>query len=478
MQATSTICAIATPAGGALGVIRLSGPKAIACAESIFTPQHGKQISLRKSGTLAFGTINDTDGNIVDEVLISIFRAPHSYTGEDCIEISCHGSAYIMQRIIQLLLTAGCTMASPGEYTKRAFLNGKMDLSRAEAVADLIASTCEANHRIAMRQMRGGFSRELNELRERLLHITSLLELELDFSDHEDLEFADRTELLSLAKEIETHISTLCSSFRVGNAIKNGVPTAIVGETNAGKSTILNALIGEERALVSNIHGTTRDTIEELITIGGTSIRLIDTAGIRTTDDTVEQMGIQRSHDKLKEAEFIIWVIDATAPLPFPNNPTTTSIVENSKGKQIIVVLNKTDLLSNEKLNSKKEALSSHLSNAFKESAAQSLQFLCISAHNPHDIQQLRFALTASVEQFQSTTPQSSTLVCNLRHYEALQSALDSINRVSEGLTSSLSGDLISQDLRECIFHLSDIAGEVTPDAVLANIFSHFCVGK
>ena len=311
MQHTSsTICAIATAPGGAIGIVRISGPSAIALTETLFRPQQGAPLRERKSHSLTFGTLVAPDGSLIDEVLVSLFRPPHSYTGEELVEISCHGSQYILQTVLRLLIDAGAVPAAPGEFTQRAFLNGRMDLSQAEAVADVIASTTASNHRIAMSQMRGDFSRELEQLRERLLHLTALLELELDFSDHEDLEFADRTELAHLAEDLEQMVARLVHSFATGNALKNGLPVAIVGSTNSGKSTLLNALLHDERAIVSDIHGTTRDVIEDTYNLGGTLFRFIDTAGLRTTTDTVEQMGIERSWQKLSEAQIVLFVVD------------------------------------------------------------------------------------------------------------------------------------------------------------------------
>jgi len=457
-----TICAIATAQGGAIGCIRVSGPEAIEITSRIFTPAAmGKKLKDSKPYTLTFGRIHE-GSEIIDEVLVSLFRAPHSYTGENSTEITCHGSVYILQKVLQLLITNGCRMAQPGEYTQRAFLNGKMDLSQAEAVADLIASSSAATHRLAMSQMRGGFSKELTSLRDQLLHFTSLIELELDFSDHEELEFADRSELCRLADNIEKVISRLADSFSVGNAIKNGVPVAIIGETNAGKSTLLNVLLNEEKAIVSDIHGTTRDVIEDTVNIGGITFRFIDTAGIRETNDTIENLGIERTFQKLEQAEIVLWMIDAT--------DVTTQIVQLSQqilprceGKQLILVCNKADLVSD-------------IQNFPPIDFPDNVKSIVISAKKREHIEELQQLLIAAAN-LPTVTP-NDVIVTNIRHYEALTNALEAIHRVQEGLANNLSGDFVSQDIRECIFHLSDIAGEVTNDMVLGNIFEHFCIGK
>lgn len=458
-----TICAIATAQGGAIGCIRVSGPKAIEITSFIFTPATtGKKLEENKPYTLTFGRIHE-DETIIDEVLVSLFRAPHSYTGENCTEITCHGSGYILQKILQLLIKNGCRMARPGEYTQRAFLNGKMDLSQAEAVADLIASSSASSHRLAMNQMRGGFSKELTALRNQLLHFTSLIELELDFSDHEELEFANRSELCQLADDIEKVISRLIHSFSVGNAIKNGVPVAIIGETNAGKSTLLNTLLNEEKAIVSDIHGTTRDVIEDVVNIEGISFRFIDTAGIRETSDAIESIGIERTFQKLEQAEIVLWMIDATAA-ESQISQLSTQILPRCVEKRLILVFNKADLAEN-------------LSSVFSTTTfPKNVQSVAISAKKQTNIDELKQMLVSTAN-LPSVTP-NDIIVSNIRHYEALTHALESIQRVRQGLSNNLSGDFISQDIRECIFHLSDIAGEVTNDMVLKNIFERFCIGK
>lgn len=459
-----TICAIATAQGGAIGTIRVSGPKAIAITEAIFTPaKKGVVFSQSAPYSLTFGTINNKE-ELIDEVLVALFKGPKSYTGEDSTEITCHGSSYILQKVLQLLLEKGCRLAQPGEFTQRAFLNGKMDLSQAEAVADLIAATSASTHRLAMSQMRGGFSSELRKLRDQLIHFTSLIELELDFSE-EDVEFANRDELNELANGIEKVIKKLAQSFNVGNVIKNGVPVAIIGETNAGKSTLLNLLLKEEKAIVSNIHGTTRDVIEDVTNIEGISFRFIDTAGIRETNDAIETIGIERTFQKLDQAEIVLWVVDA----PYTERQVkelSPKLLPMCKEKQLILLINKSDLLSTEerenitKLLQEKE-LTKHLFISAKEATGEEeLEHLLVESANLPSV------------------TQNDVIVTNVRHYEALTHALEAIQRVQNGLTMGLSGDFLSQDIRECIFHLNDIVGEVTTDMVLHNIFKNFCIGK
>lgn len=457
-----TICAIATAQGGAIGCIRVSGPEAIEITSCIFTPAAtNRELGDSKPYTLTFGRIYD-GSEVIDEVLVSLFRAPHSYTGENSTEITCHGSAYILQKVLQLLIKNGCRMAAPGEYTQRAFLNGKMDLSQAEAVADLIASSSAATHRLAISQMRGGFSKELATLRDQLLHFTSLIELELDFSDHEELEFADRSELCQLANNIEKVIARLVNSFNVGNAIKNGVPVAIIGETNAGKSTLLNVLLNEDKAIVSDIHGTTRDIIEDTVNIGGITFRFIDTAGIRETSDTIESLGIERTFQKLDQAEIVLWMIDATNAQA-QITQLAGQLLPRCERKQLILVYNKADLVDN-------------IQNSIPDNFPDNVQSITLSAKKREHIEELQRMLITSAHL--PTITQNDVIVTNVRHYEALNNALEAIHRVQEGLTNNISGDFISQDIRECIFHLSDIVGEVTNDMILQNIFQHFCIGK
>lgn len=461
-----TICAISTAQGGAIGIIRVSGPDAITITEQIFIPSKaGKCLVEQEPYTLTFGRIYNQK-EIVDEVLVSLFRAPHSYTGENSTEITCHGSIYILQQVMQLLIENGCRMAQPGEYTQRAFLNGKMDLSQAEAVADLIASSSAATHRLAMNQMRGGFSKELVDLRAKLLSFTSLIELELDFSE-EDVEFADRSLLKTLATSIEATISRLVHSFSIGNAIKNGVPVAIIGETNAGKSTLLNVLLNEDKAIVSDIHGTTRDVIEDTINIGGITFRFIDTAGIRETNDAIENLGIERTFQKMEQAEIVLWIVDVTNAKS-QISLLSEKILPKCENKHLIIVFNKADLIAENTKNTLK---------TFVQSLSQrQIDTIFISAKQQINTDELQKRLVTSANLPNVT--QNDVIVTNIRHYEALTKALEAIHRVQQGLDSQISGDFLSQDIRECIFHLSDIAGEVTNDMVLQNIFHNFCIGK
>ena len=458
-----TICAISTaPGTGGIAVVRVSGADALAICDRVFRPhEEGKRLASRKGYTLTYGTVVDDSGEMVDEVVAAVFRAPRSFTGEDTVEFTCHGSIYIQQTILRLLIAQGCRMAGPGEFTQRSFLNGKMDLSQAEAVADLIASTSAGQHRLAMNQMRGGFSQELKALREQLLHLTSLMELELDFADHEELEFADRKELEEIASRIERTISRLAQSFKAGNAIKNGIPVAIIGETNAGKSTLLNALLNEEKAIVSDIHGTTRDVIEDTVNIQGVLFRFIDTAGIRETRDTIEALGIERSFRAIERADIVLWLVDQTEA-DKQIAALSGKVLPLCEGKQLILVLNKSDL------NASKPSIVNRQLSINK--------VLSISAKHKEGIDQLQSLLVEAAHL--PALSSSDVIVTNLRHYEALSRALEAIRRMQEGLSSGLSGDFISQDLRECIFHLSDIVGEVTTDMVLQSIFTHFCIGK
>ena len=458
-----TICAISTaPGTGGIAVIRVSGADALAICDRVFRPhEEGKRLASRKGYTLTYGTVVDDSGEMVDEVVAAVFRAPRSFTGEDTVEFTCHGSIYIQQTILRLLIAQGCRMAGPGEFTQRSFLNGKIDLSQAEAVADLIASTSAGQYRLAMNQMRGGFSQELKALREQLLHLTSLMELELDFADHEELEFADRKELEEIASRIERTISRLAQSFKAGNAIKNGIPVAIIGETNAGKSTLLNALLNEEKAIVSDIHGTTRDVIEDTVNIQGVLFRFIDTAGIRETCDTIEALGIERSFRAIERADIVLWLVDQTEA-DKQIAALSGKVLPLCEGKQLILVLNKSDL------NASKPSIVNRQLSINK--------VLSISAKHKEGIDQLQSLLVEAAHL--PALSSSDVIVTNLRHYEALSRALEAIRRMQEGLSSGLSGDFISQDLRECIFHLSDIVGEVTTDMVLQSIFTHFCIGK
>ena len=464
------ICALATPAGGAIGIIRLSGSEAIRLTDKVFVSVSGKQLSAAKPNTLHYGEIKDKDGHTIDDVLVSVFRAPHSYTGEDSTEISCHGSRYILQQVLQRLIEVGCRQAEPGEYTRRAYMNGKMDLSQAEAVADLIASTNKATHQMALSQLKGHFSSELTLLREKLLKMTSLLELELDFSDHEELEFADRSELRALAVEIEKKITTLAHSFETGNALKQGVPVAIVGKTNVGKSTLLNRLLHEEKAIVSNIHGTTRDVIEDTTLIDGITFRFIDTAGIRKTDDVVENIGIERTFQKMEEAKIVIWLLDA-----LPTEAEIEDMKEKNQGKKLLMVFNKIDEISFDKA-----VLPSDENSQTSSSVSlsdENVSILNISARTGENVSDLEQALVRAADIPEIT--ENDVIVTSARHYEALLRADESLSRVLESMDMGMSGDIIAEDLKMVLEELGEITGgQISSQETLNNIFKHFCIGK
>ncbi|WP_444392485.1 tRNA uridine-5-carboxymethylaminomethyl(34) synthesis GTPase MnmE [Prevotella sp.] len=470
MLNNNTICAIATAPGGAIGIIRISGPKAISIADRIFRPV-GSTLSLseRKAYTLAFGNIVNANNDVVDEVLVSIFRAPHSYTGENSVEISCHCSAYVLQQVMLLLTENGCSPAGPGEFTQRAFLNGKMDLSQAEAVADLISSTNKATHDMAMSQLKGHFSNELADLRAHLLKLTSLLELELDFSDHEELEFADRSELYTLANDIHMRLLSLARSFEVGNALKNGIPVAIVGNTNVGKSTLLNHLLHEEKAIVSDVHGTTRDFIEDTTIINGIQFRFVDTAGIRKTDDVVENIGIERTYQKMQEAKIVLWLIDKQ-----PSDSEIEDIKTRVAGKKLIIVRNKMDL-TNSSLNNSSSAKPTIQNSNFNIQNSSSVDISAKYGTNISKLEQL-IVEAANIPQLS----ESDIVITSVRHYSALLHADESLQRVIDSMNLGLSGDLLAEDLRMVIDYLAEITGEerITPQETLQNIFTHFCIGK
>ena len=490
-----TICAPATvPGTGAISVIRVSGPDALTIADKVVSCRHGS-ISKAEGYTLRFGTILDADEVIIDEVLVSVFRAPHSYTGENSVEISCHASSYIVARIMDLLYAAGARAAEPGEFTQRAYLNGKMDLAQAEAVADVIASQNAAAHRIAFKQMKGGFSSELRDMRGELLELVSLMELELDFSE-EEVEFADRTRLDALLDQIVGHVGRLIDSFRLGNAIKNGVPVAIAGATNTGKSTLLNALLGEDRAIVSDVHGTTRDTIEETLNIDGILFRFIDTAGLRETSEIVEKIGIERTFKKISEASIVLGMIDLTRDFD-TTCETVNEIISkvDFQSQKLVILLNKTDIYEvNKNVNIINYIVSSLdnkgiISNLIKEdpegakfdatnknSENSGVQIIPTSAKTGSGIEILRAVLAAGQRDLLADS--DTTLVTNQRHVQALSDARTSLLRVREGLASGLPTDLAAQDIREAIYHLGSIVGEISTDEVLGNIFRNFCIGK
>ena len=462
MNHQDTIVALATPAGsGAIAVIRISGNEARAIAASVFKAKNKKSLLNQPSHSILLGTLTDGE-RIIDEVLASVFINPKSYTGEDTVEFSCHGSSYIQQEIIQLLLRKGCRNAKPGEFTLRAFLNGKMDLSQAEAVADIIASDNEAAHQVAIQQMRGGFSNELAKLREELLNFASLIELELDFAE-EDVEFANREQFEALLHKIEKVLKKLIDSFATGNVIKNGIPVAIAGAPNAGKSTLLNALLNEERAIVSDIAGTTRDAIEDELSIGGIGFRFIDTAGIRDTIDTIESIGISKTYEKINQARLVLFLVDANG---YKNSLESLELEINKiknkyPQKQVLLIANKTDLLSDENIHT--------LTGKFPEA-------ILISALKQDGIEQLKEKLLSLVNTGALTS--GDTIVTNARHYDSLNKALEEIKKVQDGLQNNLSGDLLAIDIRQALYYFGEITGQVTNDELLGNIFANFCIGK
>jgi len=465
-KADTTICAPATHGQGAIAIIRVSGPEAIALTEVLFRPsQEGKSLSKEQGHTIHHGTICDGE-RVIDEVLVSIFRAPRSYTGEDVIEISCHGSSYIQQKILELFIALGARAAKPGEFTQRAFLNGKLDLAQAEAVADLVAAETEGAHRVALQQLRGGFSDRLKTLRDQLLHFISLIELELDFSE-EDVEFADRGHLRKLVQEIAELIQELVTSFQLGNVLKKGIPVAIIGRPNVGKSTLLNALLREERAIVSEIEGTTRDSIEDSINLEGIQFRFIDTAGIRETADTIENLGIRRTYQKIEQASIVLLLIEANDPLR-KIEESIQAIRQQIQGsaKNLLVVLNKSDRVSGQELKDLQREI------ALEDGE----HLIALSAETGQHMDDLIRLLLDTVSL--GSLKHQDVLISNVRHYHALNSALESLNRVSEGLNTQLPTDLLAQDIRETLHYLGEITGEVTTDEILGNIFKNFCIGK
>jgi tRNA modification GTPase len=455
------ICALATASGmGAIAIIRVSGPDAITICDPLFkSVKEGKRLLNQKSHTIHLGTFVD-EGHLIDEVLLSVFKGPNSYTGENVVEISCHGSSYIQQQIIQLLIKKGCRTAEPGEFTFRAFMNGKMDLSQAEAVADLISSSNEKSHDLALSQMRGGFSTEINALREELIKFASLIELELDFST-EDVEFADRAQLEGLLNRLKQVLRRLIDSFALGNVLKNGIPVAIVGEPNVGKSTLLNAILNEERAIVSEIAGTTRDTVEDEIVIEGMSFRFIDTAGIRETTDTIESIGIEKTYEKIKQAKVVLYLFDASTANSDQIHSEIANIQDQAQGKQVIAIANKVDKGDSVQI----QATFGDIEN-----------ILFISAKEKSNIERLKSLLTEKVKQ--GILSNDDVIISNSRHFEALTNAHAHIVQVQDGLQMGMSGDLLAMDIRQSLFHLGEITGEITTDDLLDSIFRDFCIGK
>ena len=467
MLNNDTICAIATPHGmGAIATVRISGPKTWPIVTELFQ-WRGKHLEISEiTSHKAYHGHLINNKELLDEVLVTFFRAPHSFTGEDSAEISVHGSVYVQEKLLQVLIAQGCRMAEAGEFTRRAFVNRKFDLAQAEAIADLIASESEAAHRVAINQLKGGFSKELQVLRSKLLEMTALMELELDFSE-EDVEFADRSQLQALLHETQTHVDKLKDSFRLGNAIKNGVPVAIVGQTNTGKSTLLNVLLGEDRTIVSDIAGTTRDTIEDTLNINGSLFRFIDTAGIRDTDETIEKIGIERTFRKMAEANIIVGMLDAATDCESMLSASNEIVGKvDLERQQLILCLNKVDALPDRgaKLCGK---LRQHIDN-------ENITIICLSAKHKFGLNDLYNTLKHS----QTLAHPDATLVTNVRHYEALLHASDRLNQVQQGLEMNIPTDLVSQDLRQALYHLGSITGEITTDEVLGTIFSRFCIGK
>lgn len=466
MQNTDTICAVATAPGmGAIAVIRMSGENAIEICDKIYSaPNKNKKIAAQKANTIHFGTLTDGD-IVVDEVLISVFKAPNSYTGENSVEISCHGSQYIQQKIIQILIRNGALMAQPGEFTLRAFMNGKLDLSQAEAVADLIASGSEAARKVALNQMRGGFSNEIHNLRKQLIEFVSLMELELDFGE-EDVEFADRIKLLALIDHIISMIHKLTSSFELGNVIKNGIPVVIAGEPNVGKSTLLNILLKDDKAIVSEIAGTTRDVIEDVINIEGIQFRFIDTAGLRQTDDLIESMGIERTLLKIQQAAIVLLLTDAQDPNFDTIIKDTKNLIQNNSNKKLIIVVNKIDRMT-KSIDELKNEMTTKYPND---------KFILISAKYNENINTLIDKLLESVNY--NSIQESDVIITNSRHFEALLHSAEALDRARQGLESQISGDFVAQDIREALHYLGEITGEITTNEILSNIFEKFCIGK